>query len=376
MSEVQFKEGLEDVVAGTSEICFIDGKEGRLVYRGYDVRDLAEQTTFEEVVYLLWEGNLPTREQLNQFTTTLRSMRPLAKPVYDLLVSVPPSTNPMDALRTAVSLAGIYDPDAGDNSYEANRRKAMRLVAQIPTMVASFERRRQGRVPIAPDSHLSLAENFLYMLHGKRPEEFPAHVFNTALVLHADHELNASTFAARVTAATLSDLYSAVTSAIGALKGPLHGGANEEVMVMLQEIGEVDHVDTWIDNALAQHKKIMGFGHRVYKTEDPRATILRQFSRQLGEQTGTIKNYQMLEAIRQTIQSKKPLYPNVDFYSGSVYAALGIPTELYTPVFAVSRIAGWTAHILEQYRHNRIIRPRAEYTGPSHRNFIPLDDRE
>ncbi|WP_020374635.1 citrate synthase [Sulfobacillus thermosulfidooxidans] len=376
MSEVQFKEGLEDVVAGTSEICFIDGKEGRLVYRGYDVRDLAEQTTFEEVVYLLWEGNLPTREQLNQFTTTLRSMRPLAKPVYDLLVSVPSSTNPMDALRTAVSLAGIYDPDAGDNSYEANRRKAMRLVAQIPTMVASFERRRQGRVPIAPDSHLSLAENFLYMLHGKRPEEFPAHVFNTALVLHADHELNASTFAARVTAATLSDLYSAVTSAIGALKGPLHGGANEEVMVMLQEIGEVDHVDTWIDNALAQHKKIMGFGHRVYKTEDPRATILRQFSRQLGEQTGTIKNYQMLEAIRQTIQSKKPLYPNVDFYSGSVYAALGIPTELYTPVFAVSRIAGWTAHILEQYRHNRIIRPRAEYTGPSHRDFIPLDDRE
>ncbi len=375
MSEVQFKEGLEDVVAGTSEICFIDGKEGRLVYRGYDVQDLAEQARFEEVVYLLWQGELPTRQQLDKFTAELGSMRSLAEPVRNLLGSLPASTNPMDALRTAVSLAGIYDSESKDNSYDASYRKAMRLVAQIPTMVATFERHHQGLAPIAPDANLSLAENFLYMLSGKQPDELSAHVFNTALVLHADHELNASTFAARVTAATLTDLYSAVTSAIGTLKGPLHGGANEQVMVMLDEIGDVDRVDAWIEEGLAQHKKIMGFGHRVYKTEDPRATILRRFSRELGEKTGTIKYYGMLEGVRTAIQANKALYPNVDFYSGSVYQALGIPTEIYTPVFAISRIAGWTAHVLEQYRHNRIIRPRAEYTGPSHRKFIPLDNR-
>ncbi|PSR37025.1 MAG: citrate synthase [Sulfobacillus thermosulfidooxidans] len=375
MSDVEFKEGLEDVVAGTSEICFIDGKEGRLVYRGYSVEDLAEQTSFEEVVYLLWEGQLPNRSQLQDFTKTLTAMRPLAQPVYDLLMSLPDNTNPMDALRTAVSLAGIYDPDSHDNSYEASYRKAMRLVAQVPTMVAAFERHHQGHDPVAPDAQLSLAENFLYMLTGKRPPALDAHVFNTALVLHADHELNASTFAARVTAATLTDLYSAVTSAVGTLKGPLHGGANEQVMVMLEKIGTVDNVKPWLDHALANREKIMGFGHRVYKTEDPRATILRRLSHDLGEKAQNLHYYDMLEAVRQHIQAKKALYPNVDFYSGSVYALMGIPSELFTPVFAVSRIAGWTAHILEQYRHNRIIRPRADYTGPEHRTFVPLDQR-
>jgi len=230
--------------------------------------------------------------------------------------------------------------------------------------------------PIAPDANLNLADNFLYMLHGQRPDKFSAHVFDTALVLHADHELNASTFAARVTAATLTDLYSAVTSAIGTLKGPLHGGANEQVMLMLDEIGEVDRVDSWIEQALAQHKKIMGFGHRVYKTEDPRATILRRFSRELGEQSGTIKYYEILEGVKRAIQTSKKLYPNVDFYSGSVYKALDIPTELFTPVFAISRIGGWTAHVLEQYRHNRIIRPRAEYTGPNNQVFLPINERK
>ncbi|MCL4494182.1 MAG: citrate synthase [Firmicutes bacterium] len=376
MAEVKFKEGLEDVVAGTSEICFIDGKEGRLVYRGYDVRDLAEHTAFEEVVFLLWEGHLPTQAEFDEFTAKLHPMEVLAQPVYDLIASLPPSTNPMDALRTAVSLAGIYDPESGDNSYEASYRKAMRLVAQIPTMVAAFERRHQGLEPIAPDANLNLADNFLYMLHGQRPDKFSAHVFDTALVLHADHELNASTFAARVTAATLTDLYSAVTSAIGTLKGPLHGGANEQVMLMLDEIGEVDRVDSWIEQALAQHKKIMGFGHRVYKTEDPRATILRRFSRELGEQSGTIKYYEILEGVKRAIQTSKKLYPNVDFYSGSVYKALDIPTELFTPVFAISRIGGWTAHVLEQYRHNRIIRPRAEYTGPNNQVFLPINERK
>jgi citrate synthase len=375
MSEVEFKEGLEDVVAGTSDICFIDGKLGRLVYQGYNVEDLAEQASFEEVVYLLWEGRLPNKAELSEFTHTLISMRALATPVYDLLVSLPHVTNPMDALRTAVSLAGIYDPESGDNSYEASYRKAMRLVAQIPTMVATFERRHQGHVPIAPDSQLSLAENFLYMLQGERPKPLAAHVFNTALVLHADHELNASTFAARVTAATLTDLYSAVTSAIGTLKGPLHGGANEQVMLMVDKIGTVDNVDAYLDNALAHHEKIMGFGHRVYKTEDPRAVILRRLSRDLGNQAHDLHYYEMLDAIRSYIKARKTLYPNVDFYSGSVYALMGIPSELFTPVFAVSRIAGWTAHILEQYRHNRIIRPRAEYTGPEHQAFVALEDR-
>lgn len=375
MSDVEFKEGLEDVVAGTSEICFIDGKEGRLVYQGYSVEDLAEQTSFEEVVYLLWEGHLPNRKQLDEFAKTLGAMRPLAQPVSDLLMSLPDSTNPMDALRTAVSLAGIYDPDSHDNSYEASYRKAMRLVAQVPTMVAAFERHHQGHVPVAPDANLSLAENFLYMLKGERPPELDAHIFNTALVLHADHELNASTFAARVTAATLTDLYSAVTSAIGTLKGPLHGGANEQVMLMVDKIGTVENVDPWLDHALANHEKIMGFGHRVYKTEDPRATILRRLSHDLGEKAQNLHYYDLLEAVRQHIQAKKSLYPNVDFYSGSVYALMGIESELFTPVFAVSRIAGWTAHILEQYRHNRIIRPRADYTGPSHQTFVPLADR-
>ncbi len=376
MAEVKFKEGLEDVVAGTSEICFIDGKEGRLVYRGYDVRDLAEHTAFEEVVYLLWEGHLPTPAEFDEFVAKLYPMEVLAQPVNDLIASLPVSTNPMDALRTAVSLAGIYDPDASDNSYEASYRKAMRLVAQIPTIVAAFERRHQGLEPIAPDPSLRLADNFLYMLHGQRPDKFSAHVFDTALVLHADHELNASTFAARVTAATLTDLYSAVTSAIGTLKGPLHGGANEQVMLMLDEIGSVELVDKWIEQALAQHKKIMGFGHRVYKTEDPRATILRRFSRELGEQTGTLKYYDISEAVKRAIQSTKMLYPNVDFYSGSVYKAMDIPTELFTPVFAISRIGGWTAHVLEQYRHNRIIRPRAEYTGATHLEFLPINERK
>ncbi len=375
MSEVEFKEGLEDVVAGTSDICFIDGKEGKLVYRGFDVQDLAEQASFEEVVYLLWEGHLPNRTELGHFNESLQSMRPLAKPVYDLLVSLPHETNPMDALRTGVSLAGIYDPESGDNSYEASYRKAMRLVAQIPTMVTTFERRHQGHEPIGPDAKLSLAENFLYMLNGQRPDALASHIFNTALVLHADHELNASTFAARVTAATLTDIYSAVTSAIGTLKGPLHGGANEQVMLMLERIGTVGNVDAYLDNALAQHEKIMGFGHRVYKTEDPRAIILRRLSKDLGTKAGNLHYYEMLDAIRSYISAKKKLYPNVDFYSGSVYALMGIPSELFTPVFAVSRIAGWTAHVLEQYRHNRIIRPRAEYTGPGHQTFAAIDKR-
>lgn len=375
MPEQAFKAGLEDVVANTSDICFIDGKEGRLVYRGYNVADLAETTSFEEVVFLLWEGNLPNETELRDFTKELASHRKLAQPVLDMLGSLPKNTLPMDALRTAVSLAGIYDPDGQDMSFPANRRKAMRLVAQVSTMVTSFERLRRGQTPIEPDPTLSAAEDFLYMLHGKRPKPLHARVFNTALILHADHELNASTFSARVTAGTLSDLYSAVTSAVGTLKGPLHGGANEQVMHMLEKIGTVENARPWVKEALARKEKIMGFGHRVYHTEDPRAIILRRLSKEVGEDAGDLKWYHMLNEVRETIMAEKKLFPNVDLYSGSVYAQMGIPVDIFTPVFAVSRIAGWTAHVLEQYHNNRLIRPRAEYTGPTHRTFVPLAER-
>jgi citrate synthase len=370
-----FKAGLEDVVASTSDICFIDGREGRLVYRGYNVADLAESTSFEEVVYLLWKGDLPNRSQLDVLRQELTASAKLSEPVQRLLQSLPHDTHPMDALRTAVSLAGIYDPDGNAMTDEANHRKAVRLVAQVPTMVAAFDRIRHGHAPVDPDPSLSLAENFLYMLRGQRPKPLHARVFNTALILHADHELNASTFSARVTAGTLSDIYSAITSAIGTLKGPLHGGANEQVMYMLQKIGTVENARPWIEAALARKEKIMGFGHRVYRTEDPRAVILRRLSKEVGEDAGDLKWYHMLNEVREAIMSAKKLYPNVDLYSGSVYAQMGIPTDIFTPVFAVSRIAGWTAHVLEQYAHNRLIRPRAEYTGPTHRQFIPLDQR-
>jgi citrate synthase len=375
MAETSFKAGLEDVVAGTSDICFIDGKEGRLVYRGYNIVDLAEHSSFEEVVYLLWHGHLPNRQQLAALEQELASARTLPDPVLALLRSLPKTTHPMDVLRTAVSLLGIYDPDTSRMTEEANRAIAARLTARIPTIVAAFERLRSGREPVAPNPELSMAENFLYMLHGERPKALHARVFNVALVLHADHELNASTFSARVTAGTLSDMYSAITSAVGTLKGPLHGGANEQVMLMLKDIGEVDRAEAWITEALAQKKKIMGFGHRVYKTEDPRATILRRLSKAVGEDAGELKWYNMLQAVEATVTRGKPLYPNVDFYSGSVYYQMGIPTDQFTPVFAISRIAGWTAHVLEQYANNRLIRPRAEYTGPTHLEYVPIDQR-
>lgn len=370
-----FKAGLEDVVANTSEICYIDGIEGRLVYRGYNVADLAETTSFEEVVYLLWNGDLPNKGQLAKFKQEMGQAALLAGPVKALIRTMPPDTHPMDALRTAVSLAGIYDPEGNSMSVEANHKKAMRLVAQLPTIVAAFDRLRNGKEPVEPDPSLSIAENFLYMLHNERPKALHARVFNTALILHADHELNASTFSARVTAGTLSDIYSAITSAIGTLKGPLHGGANEQVMYMLEKIGTVENAKPWIEQALARKDKIMGFGHRVYRTEDPRAVILRRLSKDVGDDVGDLRWYDMLNEVREAIMGSKKLYPNVDLYSGSVYAQMGIPSDIFTPVFAVSRVSGWTAHVLEQYQNNRLIRPRAEYTGPTHRDFVVLEHR-
>ena len=374
--DTSFTEGLEDVIANTSEICYLDGQEGRLVYRGYDIHDLVNGgASFEEVVYLLWHGNLPTKAELADLTSEIGAQRALHPQVLTALHEVPASANAMEVLRTAVSFAGLYDPDAGDESLEANFRKATRLVAQIPSIVAAFERLRRGLPLIEPDPSLSSAASFFYLLEGKRPDAFAEKALNVALILHADHELNASTFAARVTAATLSDIYSAVVSAIGTLKGPLHGGANEQVMKMLLEIGSVDKAQDWIEHALAQKHKIMGFGHRVYRTEDPRATHLRQLSREAGERVNNTTWYDMSAVIERVVKNDKGLNPNVDFYSASMYYALGLPTHLFTPIFACSRVSGWTAHVLEQFQHNRLIRPRAEYTGLTHVQYVPLDAR-
>lgn len=367
--------GLEDVVAGTSDICFIDGVEGRLVYAGYNIHELVAHSSFEETVYLLWHTKLPTKAELAAFELELRNHRALPIEVLDLLAKLPRGSKPMDVLRTAVSLLGLYDPDKDDNSYDASVRKALRLVAQLPTIVTSSYRLSQGQQPVAPNPKLGHAANFLYMLRGTEASAREAEVFDDCLILHADHELNASTFSARVTAGTLSDVYSAITSAVGTLKGPLHGGANEQVIRMLLEIKTPDVAPAWITQALADKRRIMGFGHRVYRTEDPRATHLRQFSEELGKAAGQPQWYEMSRIIEKEVLAQKHLFPNVDFYSASTYYTMGIPIDLFTPIFAVSRISGWTAHVLEQYRNNRLIRPRAEYTGATHLSYVPIANR-
>lgn len=367
--------GLEDVVAGNSSVCFIDGKEGRLVYQGYDIHDLAAKATFEEVVYLLWHGKLPNQAQLDDLKQQLSAARALPAAVLNVLKGLPKDAHPMEALRTGVSLLGMYDPDSKDMSREANLRKAIRLTAQVGTISAAWGRIATGKEPVAPRTDLSHAGNFLYMLTGEVPGEYETHVFDVCLTLHADHELNASTFSARVTAGTLSDLHSAITSAVGTLKGPLHGGANEQVMLMLLEIGSVANAEAWITDALAKKKKVMGFGHRVYKTMDPRAVWLRQFSEEMGKRAGETKWFEISEVVHRVVHEQKGLYPNVDFYSASTYYTMGIPTDLFTPIFATSRISGWTAHVLEQYDNNRLIRPRAEYVGPNKLEWVPIEQR-
>lgn len=374
-AESTFKAGLEDVVAGTSEICFIDGREGRLVYCGYDIRDLANHSTFEETVFLLFNHRLPTSAELAAFDAKLKGYRAVPAGVLAILESLPHTIHPMAALRTGVSALGNFDPDSESTGREAYLETSVKLTAQLATLVTAWERIRQGKEPVAPRADLSHAANFLYMLSGQEPDPFHAKVFDVALILHADHELNASTFSGRVTIATLTDIYSAVTAAVGTLKGPLHGGANEQVMKMEMEIGEVASAEEWIKDALAQKKKIMGFGHRVYKTKDPRAYILERLSEEVGKRAGNTKWFEMTRVIEETVLREKKLHPNVDLYSGSAYYAMGIPIDLFTPIFAVSRISGWTAHILEQLEHNRIIRPRAEYTGAEKLDYVPLDKR-
>jgi citrate synthase len=372
------KGGLEDVVATSSAICYLDGEAGVLAYCGYDIHDLAKAATFEEVCYLLWHRRLPTRAELGDLQSQLAAARPLPEAILRMMRSLPP-VDGMDALRTITSALAHYDAEAADASAQAQYRKAVRLTAQVATIVATWGRMQAGGGPVAPDPAMGHAANFLYMLTGERPNSTAVRALDVALTLHADHELNASTFAARVAAATLTDIYSAVVAAIGTLKGPLHGGANADVMKMLLELGETasgDRIDTFIKGKLARKEKISGFGHRVYRTEDPRATHLRQMSRELGARAGSTAWFDMSQRIEALVKSEKKLNPNVDFYSASTYYTLGIPIDLYTPIFAVSRMSGWTAHILEQYANNRLIRPRADYTGPAYpQRFVPLAAR-
>ena len=372
------KAGLEDTVATSSAICYLDGDRGVLAYCGYDIHDLARHATFEEVCYLLWHRRLPTRAELGDLQTQLTAARALPEPVLRLM-RVLPDGNTMDALRTLTSALGNYDPAADDQSPQANYRKAVCLTAHIGSLVATLGRLKAGGGPIQPDPVLGHAANFLYMLTGERPSGLATRAFDMALILHADHELNASTFAARVAAATLTDIYAAIVAAVGTLKGPLHGGANADVMRLLLEIGPdapLERAEEVVRAKLARKEKIPGFGHRVYHTEDPRATHLRQMSRDLGQRAGQPMWYEMSQRIEALVKSEKRLNPNVDFYSASTYHALGIDIELFTPIFAVSRVSGWTAHVLEQYANNRLIRPRAEYIGPEYpQRYVPVEAR-
>ncbi len=369
--------GLEGVIAAVSSVCFIDGERGILAYRGLDIHELAGKSTFEETIYLLWFGKLPARNDLREFGQALAGERKLDPAIVNLLRQAPRHALPMDVLRTAVSALSFYDPEEKLNTPEANYHKSLRLTSQLAMIVAAYDRIRKGRPVVEPDRSLSHAANFLLMLNGDPPSRTAERALDIALILHADHELNASTFAARVTAATLSDMHSAITSGIGALKGPLHGGANEAVFKILEEIDKngadpVEHVK----GLLAQKKKIPGFGHRVYHTEDPRATHLRQMSRELGESSGQAKWWEYSHKIEQFMKAEKKLNANVDFYSASTYHTLAIELDLFTPIFAVSRIAGWTAHVMEQLSDNRLIRPRAEYVGPAYpQPYVPLDRR-
>ncbi|MGI4791191.1 MAG: citrate/2-methylcitrate synthase [Janthinobacterium lividum] len=377
----EFAKGLEDVIAGESSICDVDGINGKLIYRGYDIHDLAQNTTFEEVVYLLWNGSLPTEAELTALKAELDANRAIPEGALALLKQFPKTATPMDALRTATSLLALYDPDEGDESMEANKRKALRVTAQMGTLVGTLDRLRNGQEPVAPVAGLSTAASFLHQLTGTVPNDTETHALDVALILHADHELNASTFAARVTVATLTDMYSAVTSAVGTLAGPLHGGANVNVMNLLEKIGTPDKADAIVTQMLAEGKKIPGIGHRVYRALDPRAVSLREMSRQLAETTGDSKWYEISEKVQEAAdkalaaKGKTTLKANVDFFSASVYRMLNIPNDQFTPVFAISRVAGWTAHILEQLGDNRLIRPRAIYTGPRDLKVTPINQR-
>lgn len=365
--------GLEGVVACTTGVSSI--VDATLCYKGFTIEDLAENSSFEEIVFLLWNDRLPNGDELAAYKKSLSEGMALPDQLVNTLKELPTNVHPMAWLRTATSLVGLYDDKAQSTELDDQKQVAMQLTAKMGSLVALFERLRQGQGYVAPKADQSVAWNFLYMLSGKEPEPEFVKVFDTCLILHADHELNCSAFASRVTASSLSDIYSSVVSAIGALKGPLHGGANEQVMIMLKNIGSVDAATEWIKTALANKEKVMGFGHRVYKNGDPRAKILRGMSKELNEKAGMPQWYEMSKVIDDTVQSEKGLLPNVDFYSATVYNSMGIPTDIYTPIFAMSRVSGWLAHIFEQYANNRIYRPRGEWNGKEGQKWIPVSDR-
>jgi citrate synthase len=371
----QLIRGLEGVVAAETELCDLDGKNGRLAYRGYDIDDLARKATFEEVAYLLWMGELPNKGQLDRFMAELAAARPIPGDLVKAFALMPKQADPMRVLQASVAILGMHDPDTTDNSHAANLRKAVRLTSQFATAICAHHRVRSGQEPVPPSKDLSLAANFLYMLTGKKSSEVTTKAFDASLVLYAEHELNASTFTTRVIAATLSDMHSAVAGGVGALKGTLHGGAGEAVMRTLLEIGKLDNVDAFVDKALAEKRRLMGMGHRVYTAGDPRAAILKGMAEAACRETGQALWYDLAVKLHAKVHALKKLIPNVDFYSAPLFYSIGIPVDLFTPVIATSRIAGWTANLLEQYGDNRLIRPRADYKGPGRKPFVPVDKR-
>jgi len=369
--------GLREIVAAQTRLSDIDGQAGRLWYVGYDIHDLAGRTSYEEVVHLLHELRLPNQKELDRLTDFMIEEREVSKFLRDdLMPTLAQQTSPMSMLRTSVSAASAYDPDGWDDSADADRRKALRLISKTPTLLAMYHRMRTGQEIVTPNTKLPHAANFLHMLLGLEPSKEDAEVIDTTFVLYADHTMNASTFTARIVASTLADMFSAITAAIAALKGPLHGGANEESMKMLEEVGSPDRAEAYVRDRLERHQKVMGFGHAVYKTMDPRAVVLKRLSKETGERHGDTSWYEISEAIERTVAEQKGLFPNVDFYAASVYHTLGIPTDLMTPIFAIARMAGWTAHVREQYADNRVIRPSSEYVGPRDRTWVPIDERE
>ena len=367
--------GLRNIVAAQSSMSSVNGEEGILIYQGYDVHTLAENSTFEETVFLLWNGRMPKQDELDALKSEFRSNYEIPSEIIDSMKSFPKDAQPMDVLRTAVSTLAFYDDESHKTDVESARKTATRLTAKFPTIVAAWERIRNGNEPVAPDASMDIAENFLYMMRGEKCEESEARMLDICLILHADHGFNASTFTTRVITGTLADMYGGVTGGIAALAGPLHGGANTAVMKALMEIGSLDKVEPWLDDMLADKRKVMGIGHAVYKTEDPRATWLRKFSEKMGGVTGETKWFEMSKKLEDLMKEKKGMNPNVDFYSASTYYMMGIPMDLYTPIFAISRISGWTGHILEQYGNNKLIRPRAEYVGNRDMEYVPIADR-
>ncbi len=372
--------GLGNTIAADTQLSFIDGAKGVLEYVGFDIDSLARNSTFEETTWLLWNGRLPLARELADFSKQLQGEYDIDPRMMDVIRAIPRTAAPMDALRTLVSALAHFDFEADDPSPAANQRKALRLVAKTPTLIANFNRYRKGKPIVSPDSTLTLAQNFLWMLTGALPTAAMSRALDVCLVLHADHGLNASTFAARVTIATQSDMYSAATSAVGTLKGPLHGGANQEVMEMLLEIGQLEKVDEYIKSKLARKERIMGFGHRVYKAYDPRATYLKTFAKQVASDTGNLPLYEMTRRIEEIVLAQpniieKGIFPNVDFYSATTYYSLGLDLDLFTCMFAASRMSGWTGHCIEQLAANKLIRPHADYTGPHGLVYLPVDQR-